>query len=166
MHRRRRSWSAASTKKQRRRTSRAKRALSYQVFGAVPFQPSMSEQQPKIMIFITILLSFSIEVTQSYQDCSTTQRLTDHYWSVQEQACLPCTRCHDQRLITLIGCAPDKDALCGTIEDLRYVELCLRIYGPSSQFSSRELMLFKKSRKDIKRMHISGIHSWIALLPS
>ena len=47
------------------------------------------------------------------------QRLSNHYWSKEANACLPCTNCRDQRLIPLMGCAPNKDAICGTIEDLR-----------------------------------------------
>ncbi len=44
---------------------------------------------------------------------------TDRYWSEKEKACVPCTRCHDVRKITLIGCSPVKDTVCGTISDLR-----------------------------------------------
>lgn len=44
----------------------------------------------------------------------------DHYWSRELKRCLPCTRCNDLQLVTLNGCAPNKDTVCGTIEDLRH----------------------------------------------
>ena len=68
-----------------------------------------------ILILLTTLV---VGQVNSYEDCSSKEQ-ESHYWSEETQICLPCTRCHDNRLITLIGCAPDKDAICGTIEDLR-----------------------------------------------
>ena len=68
-----------------------------------------------ILILLTALV---VGQVNSYEDCSSKEQ-ESHYWSEKTQLCLPCTRCHDNRLITLIGCAPDKDAICGTIEDLR-----------------------------------------------
>ena len=64
------------------------------------------------------LLGLVVTMVQALEDhCS--HKLDNHYWSTELKSCLPCTNCHDQRLITIIGCAPDKDTICGTIEDLR-----------------------------------------------
>jgi hypothetical protein len=43
----------------------------------------------------------------------------DHYWNLQFESCLPCTRCHSLGLLTLRGCAPNKDVVCGTMQDFQ-----------------------------------------------
>jgi len=97
-----------------------------------------------ILILLTALV---VGQVNSYEDCSSKEQ-ESHYWSEKTQLCLPCTRCHDNRLITLIGCAPDKDAICGTIEDLRHQWLLPSLRNGediSSNFASTNSQMSKKS---------------------
>ena len=71
------------------------------------------------MLSVTLFLVTLMNFAESIEDCSN-QGLAGHYWSKEDQACVPCTNCHDQRLITLLGCGPERDTQCGTIEDFRY----------------------------------------------
>ena len=75
---------------------------------------SRADKVAKMKPFLLVLV---VTMVQALDHCS--HKLDNHYWSTELKSCLPCTNCHDQRLITIIGCAPDKDTICGTIEDLR-----------------------------------------------
>ena len=70
--------------------------------------------KPFLLVLVVITMGQALE---GGEHCY--YKLDNHYWSAELKSCLPCTNCHDQRLITIIGCAPEKDTICGTIEDLR-----------------------------------------------
>ena len=71
------------------------------------------------MLWQSLVLLVWIIRVESLEDRCTAEGKSSHYYSKDLKKCLPCTVCHDQRLITLLGCGPDRDTHCGTIEDLR-----------------------------------------------
>ena len=70
----------------------------------------------KIIILNIVII---VNVVECLDRCNSEEGINDQFWSRERQKCLPCTICHDLRKITLLGCGPERDTQCGTIEDLK-----------------------------------------------
>jgi len=70
----------------------------------------------KIIILNIVII---VNVVECLDRCNSDDGINEQYWSRERQKCLPCTICHDLRKITLLGCGPERDTQCGTIEDLK-----------------------------------------------